>query len=61
MNVDPFADDLATLGLDLIVAKAGWARHAPNPLLLVASDGPASCQPVSAASGDEIYLAEPYH
>ena len=40
MNVDPFADDLATLGLDLIVAEAGWARHGPNPLLLVASDGP---------------------
>jgi FdhE protein len=35
MEVDPFADDLATLGLDLLVAEAGWARHAPNPLLLV--------------------------
>jgi FdhE protein len=35
MQVDPFADDLATLGLDLLVAEAGWARHAPNPLLLV--------------------------
>jgi FdhE protein len=34
MKVDPFADDLATLGLDLLVAEAGWARHAPNPLLL---------------------------
>jgi FdhE protein len=42
MKVDPFADDLATLGLDLLVAKDGWARHAPNPLLLVASDAPAS-------------------
>ncbi|MGA2043448.1 MAG: formate dehydrogenase accessory protein FdhE [Roseiarcus sp.] len=39
VNVDPFADDLATLGLDLVVAEAGWARHAPNPLLLLASDG----------------------
>jgi FdhE protein len=38
-NVDPFADDLATLGLDLLVAEAGWARHAPNPLLLIASSG----------------------
>jgi FdhE protein len=37
MQVDPFADDLATLGLDLLVAEAGWARHAPNPLLLIAS------------------------
>jgi FdhE protein len=36
-QVDPFADDLATLGLDLLVAQAGWARHAPNPLLLIAS------------------------
>ena len=36
-QVDPFADDLATLGLDLLVAEAGWARHAPNPLLLIAS------------------------
>jgi FdhE protein len=35
MKADPFADDLATLGLDLVVAEAGWARHAPNPLLLV--------------------------
>jgi FdhE protein len=35
MKLDPFADDLATLALDLMVAEAGWARHAPNPLLLV--------------------------
>jgi FdhE protein len=35
MQVDPFADDLATLGLDVLVAGAGWSRHAPNPLLLV--------------------------
>ncbi len=35
MGVDPFADDLATLGLDILVAEAGWSRHAPNPLLLV--------------------------
>jgi FdhE protein len=35
MQVDPVADDLASLGLDLMVAEAGWARHAPNPLLLV--------------------------
>lgn len=39
-KVDPFADDLATLGLDLLVCEAGWARHAPNPLLLIASRGP---------------------
>jgi FdhE protein len=35
MKVDPFADDLATLALDILVAEAGWSRHAPNPSLLV--------------------------
>jgi FdhE protein len=35
MQADPYADDLATLGLDVLVGEAGWARHAPNPLLLV--------------------------
>jgi FdhE protein len=35
MKVDPFADDLATLGLDVLVAEAGWSRHAQNPLLLI--------------------------
>jgi FdhE protein len=34
-RVDPFADDLATLTLDVLVAEAGWSRHAPNPLLLI--------------------------
>jgi FdhE protein len=34
-KVDIFADDLASLGLDLLVAEAGFARHASNPLLLV--------------------------
>jgi FdhE protein len=29
MAVDPFADDLATLGLDILVAEVGWSRHAP--------------------------------
>jgi FdhE protein len=32
--IDPFADDLATLGLDLKVAEAGWQRASANPLLL---------------------------
>jgi FdhE protein len=35
-KVDPYADDLASLGLDIMVSEAGWARHAPNPLLLAA-------------------------
>jgi FdhE protein len=33
-QVDPFADDLASFGLDLMVSEEGFARHAPNPLLL---------------------------
>jgi FdhE protein len=35
MQADPYADDLATLGIDVMVGETGWARHAPNPLLLV--------------------------
>ncbi|MGN6478958.1 formate dehydrogenase accessory protein FdhE [Luteibacter sp.] len=35
MQADPVADDLASLGLDLLVAEAGFSRHAPNPFLLV--------------------------
>jgi FdhE protein len=34
-KLDPFADDLASLSLDILAAEAGWSRHAPNPLLLV--------------------------
>lgn len=34
-KADAVADDLASLGLDVLVAEAGWARHAPNPLLLI--------------------------
>jgi hypothetical protein len=55
MNVDPFADDLATLGLELIVAEAGWAQSVAARCI----GWPASGQPVSAASDDEIDLAEP--
>jgi FdhE protein len=35
MQADPYADDFATLGLDVMVGETAWARHAPNPLLLV--------------------------
>ena len=38
MQADPYADDLASLGLDMLMAEAGFARHAPNPLLLVGED-----------------------
>jgi len=34
MNADPYADDLASLSLDILAAEAGWSRHAPNPLVL---------------------------
>ncbi len=34
-RVDPFADDLSSLALDVLVGEAGWSRHAPNPLLLM--------------------------
>jgi FdhE protein len=34
-QVDPYADDLASLALDVLVGEAGWSRHAPNPLLLM--------------------------
>ncbi len=33
-EIDAYADDLASLGLDIMVSEAGWARHAPNPFLL---------------------------
>jgi FdhE protein len=33
-QADPYADDLASFGLDLMVSEEGFARHAPNPLLL---------------------------
>jgi FdhE protein len=36
MALDPYADDLASLALDLVLAEQGWARHAPNPLVLTA-------------------------
>ena len=34
-ELDPFADDLATIDLDVAAADAGWSRHAPNPLALI--------------------------
>jgi FdhE protein len=34
MEVEPLADDLASLGLDIKLSEAGWSRHAPNPLIL---------------------------
>lgn len=34
MNIEPLADDLASLGLDLMVADAGWSRHTANPFVI---------------------------
>jgi FdhE protein len=33
-GLDPVADDLATTGLDIKVAEAGWRRNAASPFLL---------------------------
>lgn len=33
-NLEPVADDVASLGLDLLVTEAGWHRAGVNPLLL---------------------------
>jgi FdhE protein len=33
-SADAFADDLASLGLDVLVGDAGWHRVTPNPFLL---------------------------
>jgi FdhE protein len=35
-QMDPVADDLASLGLDIMVSDAGWSRHVANLLLPVA-------------------------
>jgi FdhE protein len=33
-RLEPFADDLASYALDVLVAEAGWRRAAPNPFLM---------------------------
>jgi FdhE protein len=33
-GLDPMADDIASTGLDLMVAEGGWERPVPNPFLL---------------------------
>lgn len=37
-EAEPFADDLATLGLDVLVNEAGWHRAHPNPFLIPGAD-----------------------
>jgi FdhE protein len=36
-QAEPFADDLATLALDILVGEAGWARATANPFLVLAA------------------------
>ncbi len=36
-QAEPFADDLATVALDILVGEAGWARATPNPFLIPAA------------------------
>jgi FdhE protein len=37
-DAEPFADDLATVALDLLVGEAGWMRATPNPFLVPAAE-----------------------
>jgi FdhE protein len=39
LEVEPFADDLATLALDLLMNEAGYSRPVPHPFLWPAADG----------------------
>ena len=33
-RLEPFADDLASYALDVLVEEAGWRRATPNPFLM---------------------------
>jgi hypothetical protein len=61
MNVDPFADDLARLGWILWLPRPGGPTTGLIRCCSLHRMAPASGLPVSAASEDEIYLAEPCH
>ena len=37
-NIEPVADDLASLALDLLLSEAGYRRGSANPLLLSAAE-----------------------
>ena len=39
LAVEPLADDLATLALDVLVGEQGYARGTPNPFLLIGEAG----------------------
>jgi FdhE protein len=34
-GVEPMADDLASLGLDMLAAEGGWSRTEGNPLVVM--------------------------
>jgi FdhE protein len=48
-EIEPFADDIATFGLDLLVREQGFRRATQNPLMVVA----ASADVVSACTDGE--------
>ena len=50
LEVDPFADDLATLGLDVLVAEAGWL--ATRPIRCCSSGRAAPARPFPAKRSD---------
>ena len=48
MHVEPVADDLASLTLDLLLSDAGIARHGINPMLVFGDPEPADDEAVAA-------------
>lgn len=49
LQVEPLADDLASLGLDMLLGEAGLARHGDNPLLVFGEGEPMPEQPSGGA------------
>ena len=45
VEVEPIADDLASVTLDLLVSEAGFERDGVNPMLLFGSPDPTPSQP----------------
>ena len=50
--LDPIADDLATLPLDLLVSEAGLRRHGVNLMLLMGDTGDDATADASSANVD---------
>jgi FdhE protein len=51
MDVDPVADDLATVTLDLLVSDAGFRRHGVNLMLLFGDPDPDNRDPDDGGGG----------